>query len=98
MPDNALLRTMLAVAVPFWVERLKRVPFSKLLERAPELGQFIAEKGDILQFKSKKKAESGEAFNKFAEAITILSFMPGGVEMFGDRYEHTHPDMAKVPQ
>lgn len=97
MPDENLLRTSLNLAVPMWVFRLSEVPLDDLVRRAPDLGQFIGEKGDIMQFKSKKKGESANAFNKLAEGIAILSFMPGGVTFLGDHYENTHPDREAPP-
>lgn len=95
MNDEALLNATLSAAVPLRALELRRIPFERLMSRAPELGQIIAEKGDIIQFKSKKKGETAAAFNALAEALAILSFMPGGVTFFGQHFENVHPEQAK---
>lgn len=92
MSDQSLLRTTLQVAVPLWVMQLRERPFSELAARAPELGHIVAEKGDIIQFKSKNKGETAAAFNALAEGIAILSFLPGGITFMEDHYENTHPE------
>lgn len=95
MPSESLLRTTLALAVPLWVERLRHTPLQELVKRAPEIGQVIAEKGDVIQYKAQtKKGESAAAFNKLAEGIAILSFAPGGITFLGDHWQNTHPDQA----
>lgn len=91
-PNQALLTGMLAVAIPMWVEQLKKRPFAELLARGGGLADIIATKGDVLQFGGGKKGETGAAFNALAEALAILSFFPGGVTFAGDHYENKHPD------
>lgn len=88
-----LLRITLAVAVPLWVDRLRKQSLQSLIARAPEVAQVIAEHGDVVQFRSKKKGETANAFNRLAEGIAILSFVPGGVKFLGDHYENEHPDL-----
>lgn len=95
MGDSDLLRITLSAAVPLWVLRLRERPFAELLRRAPELGQVVAEKGDVVQFKGKKKGETAAAFNALAEGLAILSFMPGGVTFMEEHYENEHPENAK---
>lgn len=90
---SELLRMTLQAAVPLHAWEMQRMPLDHLLRLAPELSQTIAEKGDIIQFKSPKKGETAAAFNALAKALALLSFFPGGVRFMGDRYEHTHPDM-----
>jgi hypothetical protein len=70
-----------------WIDRLRGYPESLRLERAQECGQVVAEKGDIIQFRSKKKGETAEAFNRLAEGIAALAFAPGGVTFLGDHWE-----------
>jgi hypothetical protein len=82
----------LSAAVPLWVFEMSRVPLTTLIAQAPELSQVIAEKGDVAQFKSKKKGETAAAFNAIARALAVLSFMPGGVTFLGEHYENKHPD------
>ena len=90
--NSDLLRITLEAAVPVWVERLKREPFADLLKRSGELAQIVGEKGDVMQYGSKKRGETAKAFNALAEALAILSFMPGGVKFCGTHYQNEHPD------
>ncbi len=87
-----LLKATLSAAVPLWALKLRAVPFAELLRRATDLGQVIAEKVDVVQFRSKRKGESAAAFNALAEAIAILSFMPNGVDFMGMHFENEHPE------
>jgi hypothetical protein len=83
----ALLQGSLSVAVPLWVDRI-RPNLDEERKHAPDLAQFIGEHGDIILFKSNKKGESADAFNKLARAIALLSFSPGGVTTFGLHFEN----------
>lgn len=53
---------------------------------AAEFGQVLAEKGDVLLFGG-KKGEAAGLFNGLAHAVTVLSFCPGGITIFGQHYE-----------
>lgn len=81
------LRIALHAAVPLHVFELRSCPFDEIQERAHRASQIVAEKGDIVMFRSKKKGESAAAFNALAEGIACLSFAPGGVVFLGDRYQ-----------
>lgn len=89
---TALLEIALATSVPLWIDRLKAMPYDRVLERALVCGQFIAEHGDNVQFKSKKRGESAEAFNRVAEGLAALSFAPGGVKFLSLHFDTTHPE------
>jgi len=91
MPDEELLRIALSAAVPLWIEQWRGRDPEERLSRGRELGQVIAEKGDVIQFRGKKKGESARAFNALAESIAILSFQPGGVKIFGLQFETKDP-------
>ena len=82
----------LQLAVPLWIELLKKCGWNHILQRAKECSQVIAEKGDIILFRSKKKGESANAFNHLAEGIACLAFVPGGVKIFGSHWETTLDD------
>lgn len=82
-----LLRISLQAAVPLWIERLRNLPEEALLRRAQECGQHIAEHGDIILYRGKKKGQTAEAFNRLAEGLACMSFVPGGVVFLGDRWE-----------
>jgi hypothetical protein len=94
MESDGLLRTALAAAVPLWIEDLKKRPLREVLARAPELGQLLAEKGDLLLFRGGKRGEAARLFNAAAEGIAALSFVPGGVTAFGMHFEAHHPDLG----
>jgi len=90
MGDDILLAGMLQVAVPLWIEDLKGKPWEYIAKRAGECSQVIAEKGDIILYKSSKKGETAEAFNRLAEGVACLAFAPGGVDVFGVHFEEEY--------
>ncbi|MFC4336046.1 hypothetical protein [Salininema proteolyticum] len=49
-------------------------------ERLAELAEIIGTKGDALLYPSKTKGRTAHVFNAVAEAITIMSYQPGGVD------------------
>lgn len=70
--------------MPLWIDRLKDRPVDYLIERARECGQVIAEKGDIIQFRSKKKGETARAFDALAQGLACAALVvPGGVTFLG---------------
>lgn len=87
---QALLSISLSAAVPLWIERVRGYSEDRRLERARECAQVIAEKGDIIQFKSKKKGETANAFNALAEGLACAAFQPGGVR-FADLHFEAKP-------
>jgi len=82
-----LLKSALEAAVPLWILKWKDKTFAERTARAGECGDIIAEHGDIIMFKGKKKGETANAFNALAEALAILSFQPGGVKFMGLHFE-----------
>lgn len=90
-----LMRTTLGFAVLMWVMALSRRPLGELVGEAHECAQVVGEKGDAIQFRSKTKGRTAEAFNALAKGIAILSFAPGGVQFLGDLYDYEHPDRPK---
>lgn len=87
--DNSLLALSLDAAVPLWVYRYKKLggPCSVDYERVREFSDVLASRGDVLQFGGGKKGEVAGLFNQLAEALAVMSFLPGGVEIFGRRWE-----------
>ena len=83
-----LLKLTLQAAVPLWIERLKHRPMVEIIARTRECGQVIAEKGDIIQFKSKKQGETANAFNHLAEGLACAAFALGSVTFLGMKFEH----------
>lgn len=93
-PQRSLLADCLAAAVPLWVHELTQIrralddaaAFGRELQtRAARCSRVVAEHGDALMFRV--KGTSAPAFNALAEGVACLSFCPGGVRVFGTRYE-----------
>ncbi len=86
--ENSPMTAALLAAVPLRIIGIngRGGPNDSDLARAKEIGQLIAEKGDILQFGGGKEGESGHLFNELAQGIAILSFSPGGVICFGQHW------------
>ena len=82
-----LLTLSLSVAVPMWIERLRGYTDEDRDARARVCSQAIAEKGDVVLYRSKKKGETADAFNRLAEGIACLAFAPGGVHALGLHFE-----------
>jgi hypothetical protein len=82
-----LLNIALEAAVPLWIHRFKDVPLERVLnrKRLEELGDIVAERGDVVLYCTKKK--TADAFNKLAEALARLAHTQGGVLFNGVRYE-----------
>ena len=87
-----LLKLSLEAAVPLWIDKLQKQPWSTVMARKDEAAQIIAEKGDIILYRSKKVGETAKAFNSLAEGVAILAFAPGGVKVFGLHFEAKHPE------
>lgn len=88
--DNSILGITLDLAVPLWIERFKERPWSELKERADACQEVIAHQADQVLFKTKAGKDqvgTAEAFNRLAEALAILSFVPGGVKFLGRHWE-----------
>ena len=92
---EALLKTSLQLAVPLWALRLQERSWEEIKTRLPECSQMIAEHGDNILFRSKKRGETARAFNALAEGVAMLSFVPGGITFLGDHWEHVHPESKR---
>jgi len=87
-PAESHLATALDCAVPLWMLKLAGVPVNELLARAGACAQVVAEKGDLILFRSKKQGETAAAFNALAEGIAVLALVaPGGVKLFGRQWD-----------
>lgn len=90
-----LLATSLQAAVPLWILELQEMRqrlggkafWDRIRERAEECAAAIAEHGDALMFRVKGK--SAEAFNRLAEGVACMAWLPGGVTIFGTHWEVT---------
>lgn len=84
---ETLLSSALAAAGPLWIERLRPLTWAERAERARACAQVIAEKGDVILFRTSQRGATAEAFNRLAEGIACLAFAPGGVRVLGVRFE-----------
>ena len=85
--NYATLQSSLSCAVPLWINTLQNLPWEYIQERAKCCLQEITERGDNILFRSKKRGKTATAFNRLAEGIACLAFMPGGVDIFGLHFE-----------
>ena len=90
------LSIALSAAVLLRIEDFKQVSWRELDARRPYLLQMIANHGDDILYRSKRVGDSAKAFNALVEAIAILSFMPGGVKIFGTHWQSQHPELASA--
>lgn len=90
-PENGrhILPDMLQLAVPLYIQQLKDNggPADADFTRLCGIGDSLAHQGDVLLFGGRKKGEAAQLFNDLAFAIAVLSFVPGGVCVFGQRWE-----------
>jgi len=82
-----VLRATLQLAVPLWIDQMRGAPWSHIKARAAECATAVASQGDVIMFRSGKKGQTAEAFNRLAEGIACAAFSPGGIKVFGDHYE-----------
>ena len=88
------LRIALSAAVPLWIAQIQREQWGwDEIERvAREAAQVVAEKGDIIMFRSPKKGETAKAFNSLARGLACMSFAPRGVRFSGMHFEAHLPE------
>ncbi len=82
------LTIALEAAIPLHIhewKEIKPVPsdYEDIRKRLPKL---LGEKGDVLLYGGGKKGEAAYIFNEVARAIALLSFLPGGITIFGSHY------------
>lgn len=80
---------LLMVAVPMWITDLRSWPEEQRLAAAREAGQYIAEHGDDLMFKS-KPGRSKDAFNQLARGLAAAAYQPGGITFAGMHFCTDH--------
>ena len=82
---------MMAIAVPLWIMRIHDrggITNADFKRTNAELQPILERADTFLLFKGKeaKKGEVADAFNKLAEGIATLSFVPGGIKIFNVHY------------
>lgn len=84
------LSIAMAAAVPLYIMRMldNDGPGEEDFKKARLASRLLGEKGDLLLFGGgKKKGEVAHIFNETAKAIAVLSFCPGGINIFGQHFE-----------
>jgi hypothetical protein len=86
---NSLLEMMMPMAVFLQVKSLEKQggPSPEDMAKIQETSDMLGEHGDILLHGCGKKGECADLFNRTAHAIAVLAFVPGGVELFGTKFE-----------
>ena len=85
MPDQELFKLTLSVGVPLRIMEMERAggPSDLDISFARDYATVLGEKGDVLQFGSKRKGEVAELMNGLIRAVAVLACCPGGVRLFG---------------
>jgi hypothetical protein len=89
--NEYLLRIALSAAVPLAIREIQRAPGAPSdwhFERVREFGWELASSADDrIMYRSRKRGESAQFFDRFAETLAIMAFLPGGVKIFGMHFE-----------
>lgn len=93
---SGMLPEMMRMAVTLAIEQLKARggPSPDDMQKAQETSDKLGEHGDILLHGGGKPGETADLFNRTAHAIAVLSFVPGGVTLFGTTFEANPPKEA----
>ena len=88
-PGFDMLTISLSAAVPLRIIEIIRSggPTDADFERIQSYREDLTAHGDDLYFQSTKKGETAHRFNQVADAIAVMSFLPGGVPAFGLRFD-----------
>lgn len=83
--EEFLLRTHLSAMVPIAMMELqaKGGPDDLDFERVRTYTTEIGAKGDAILYPVKTRGQSAEMVTKLVEAIAVLAFAPGGINIFG---------------
>jgi hypothetical protein len=77
------------VGVPLRAHEIKsrNGPSDFDLRRLREFASILAERGDVLQYGSRKKGEVADLMAQLIDAIAVLACLPGGVDFLGLHWE-----------
>ena len=86
---KGLLPQMMRLAVFLRIKTLEQQggPGAEDMAKVQETSDMLGEHGDILLHGGGKPGQCADLFNRTAHAIAVLAFAPGGVELFGTRFE-----------
>jgi len=88
-PVKGLLETMIVPAVFLRIVEMEELggPTPEDLRKVQETADMLGEHGDVLIHGGGKPGQCADLFNRTAHAMAVLSFVPGGVELFGTKFE-----------
>lgn len=89
MRAEELLPLHLSAEVPLHIAELqeKGGPDAADFLLAQQAGQAIATRGDRLLHRCGKKGETAALISELAFGVVVLSFLPGGITVFGQHWE-----------
>ena len=95
--SNYELEAFLDLSVHLRVLTLKEKggPKKADLNRIKSYLTLLGEKGNFLWTKSPKKGDTAKVSNAVADAIAVLSFLPGGLDVFGRHWENSVGEQCK---
>lgn len=82
--NKTLLTSSLEVAVPLWIETFKNYNWNEFKRVMNNSEDILSECAEAVLYRIDGK--SAKAFNALAKAIAVLSYVPGGIEIFGMRF------------
>ena len=87
--QNFDLELFLDTSVSLRIFELKQKggPTEDDFRRVQTYNLLLGEQGNFLWTKSKKKGQTAKVANAVADSIAVLSFAPGGVEIFGRHWK-----------
>lgn len=89
MTSNSTLELHLSMTVPLRILELRElmqqgIGLTEHIARVSPYAHDIAECGDQILFRGSRTTE---LINKLVDAVAVLSFVPGGITMFGLHFE-----------
>ena len=92
--NGELLRFALIMGVPNAMRdlHLQGGPLDRDWEAARAFADTLAEKGDNLIYKSKKKGETAQLCAELIRTLAVMAFVPGGVTAWGLHFDAGWPD------
>jgi hypothetical protein len=88
-PGFDLLTISLSAAVPLRIMKLIRDggPSEADFERIKSYQEDLTTRGSDLYFRNTKNNATATRFNQVADAIAVMSFLPGGITTFGMHFD-----------
>jgi hypothetical protein len=95
--NKELMESLLVLAVPQWIEKLKHRSFADFEARREAILESVCYKGDLLLYGSKEKGETAQLFNDLAEGLAWLALIAkGGVEFGELHWDAEFADVSDV--